>query len=80
MNHHTTADFWDCYGRLPAAVQRLADANYDLLRADRSLAPIASLQTRGPAVVGACREGLPGTGRGWRRWAGVVLDRVACRV
>jgi len=34
MNHHTTADFWDCYGRLPAAVQWLADANYDLLRAD----------------------------------------------
>ena len=34
MNHHTTADFWDCYGRLPEAVQRLADANYELLRAD----------------------------------------------
>ena len=34
MNHHTTADFWDCYGRLPEAMQRLADAKYDLLRAD----------------------------------------------
>jgi hypothetical protein len=34
MNHHTTADFWDCYGHLPEAVQHLADANYDLLRAD----------------------------------------------
>ena len=34
MNHHTTADFWDCYGRLPETVQRLADAKYDLLRAD----------------------------------------------
>lgn len=34
MNHHTTADFWDCYGRLPEAVQRLADAKYNLLRAD----------------------------------------------
>lgn len=34
MIHHTTADFWDCYGRLPAVVQRLADANDDLLRAD----------------------------------------------
>jgi hypothetical protein len=32
MNHHTTADFWDCYGKLPTAVQRLADANYELLR------------------------------------------------
>jgi hypothetical protein len=29
---HTTADFWDCYGRLPTAVQRLADVNYELLR------------------------------------------------
>jgi hypothetical protein len=34
MNHHTTADFWDCYGRLPETVQRLADTKYDLLRAD----------------------------------------------
>ena len=34
MNHQTTADFWDCYGRLPKAVQRVADANYDLLRTD----------------------------------------------
>ena len=34
MNHHTTADFWDCYARLPEAVQRLADANYELLRSN----------------------------------------------
>ena len=34
MNHHTTADFWDCYGRLPEAVQRVADGNYALLRDD----------------------------------------------
>jgi hypothetical protein len=34
MNHHTTAYFWECYGGLPEAVQRLADANYELLRAD----------------------------------------------
>ncbi len=34
MTHHTTADFWDCYARLPEAVQRLADGNYELLRAD----------------------------------------------
>lgn len=32
MNHHTTADFWECYGRLPEAVQRVADAKYELLR------------------------------------------------
>jgi len=34
MNHHTTADFWACYQRLPEAVRRLADANYELLRND----------------------------------------------
>ena len=34
MTHHTTADFWVCYARLPEAVRRLADANYELLRAD----------------------------------------------
>jgi len=34
MNHHTTADFWDCYGRLPEAMQRLADEKYNLLRTD----------------------------------------------
>ncbi|MGM0490688.1 MAG: hypothetical protein ACQESR_28510 [Planctomycetota bacterium] len=34
MNHHTTADFWDCYARLPEAVQRLAGEKYNLLRTD----------------------------------------------
>ena len=34
MNHHTTADFWACYHRLPEAVRRLADANYQLLKTD----------------------------------------------
>jgi hypothetical protein len=34
MTHHTTADFWECYARLPEAVRRLADGNYALLRAD----------------------------------------------
>lgn len=34
MNHHTTADFWACCRFLPEAIQRLADANHDLLRAD----------------------------------------------
>ncbi|HVA45899.1 MAG TPA: hypothetical protein VNH11_05880 [Pirellulales bacterium] len=32
MNHHTTADFWECYARLPEAVQRVADRHYALLR------------------------------------------------
>ena len=34
MNHHTTADFWECYGRLPEAARQVADRNYAILRAD----------------------------------------------
>ena len=34
MTHHTTADFWACYGELPEFIQRIADANYELLRSD----------------------------------------------
>ena len=34
MTHHTTADFWACYEQLPEFIQRVADGNYELLRAD----------------------------------------------
>ena len=34
MKHHTTVDFWESYGRLPESVRRVADANYELLKAD----------------------------------------------
>jgi hypothetical protein len=34
MNHHTTADFCACYERLPKAIQRFADASYQLLKTD----------------------------------------------
>ena len=34
MNHFATADFWDCYQRLSAAVQRIADRNFERLKAD----------------------------------------------
>ncbi|MFC3722516.1 ParE family toxin-like protein [Neoaquamicrobium sediminum] len=34
MNHFAIADFWDCYQRLPAAVQRIADRNFERLKAD----------------------------------------------
>lgn len=34
MNHFATTDFWDCYQRLPAAVQRIADRNFERLKAD----------------------------------------------
>ena len=34
MNHHATSAFWDCYQRLPIAIQHLAEKNYELLRID----------------------------------------------
>jgi hypothetical protein len=34
MTHHATADFWASYKALPEDIQRLADANYELLKAD----------------------------------------------
>jgi hypothetical protein len=34
--HHTTKDFWERYRKLPAAVQRLADKNFQLLKSDPS--------------------------------------------
>lgn len=34
MRHQATPRFWDCYRALPHEVQRLADANYSLLKSD----------------------------------------------
>lgn len=34
MRHLTTARFWQLYEKLPAAVQRLADKSFELLKAD----------------------------------------------
>ena len=34
MIHHATSGFWECYQRLPMAIQQLADKNYEVLKAD----------------------------------------------
>jgi hypothetical protein len=34
MIHHATTAFWEYYQQLPAAIQQLADKNYELLKAD----------------------------------------------
>jgi hypothetical protein len=34
MKHRASRRFWDCYNTLPTEVQRLADANYALLKSD----------------------------------------------
>jgi hypothetical protein len=34
VKHRATPRFWDCYNALPPQVQRLADANYQLLKSD----------------------------------------------
>jgi hypothetical protein len=34
MRHYASRRFWQCYDELPAAVQELADKNFQLLRED----------------------------------------------
>ena len=36
MRHYASRRFWHCYHALPEAVQKLADKNFELLRADPS--------------------------------------------
>jgi len=36
LNHFASPDFWMCYDRLPKRIQRLADASFELLKADPS--------------------------------------------
>jgi hypothetical protein len=76
MTHHTTADFWECYARLPEAVQRLADGNYELLRANPHH-PSLHFKRVGRLVVGASWDRLSSVGGGgWGRPC-LVLDRVS---
>ncbi|MBL8097876.1 MAG: hypothetical protein JNK81_01770 [Anaerolineales bacterium] len=34
MKHYASPSFWEKYDELPDAIQKLADKNYDLLKAD----------------------------------------------
>ncbi|MFN3636281.1 MAG: hypothetical protein ACK4UZ_11175 [Rhizobium rhizophilum] len=34
MNHHATPEFWNYYNALPEAVRKLADRNFQRLKAD----------------------------------------------
>jgi hypothetical protein len=34
VKHRTTPQFWDLYEKLPKQIQRLADNNFELLKAD----------------------------------------------
>ena len=34
MTRHATSAFWECYSRLPPAIQQLANKNYELLKTD----------------------------------------------
>jgi hypothetical protein len=36
VKHHTTPRFWSCYADLPKEIQRLADANFELLKANEN--------------------------------------------
>lgn len=55
MNHFATAEFWDCYRRLPAAARDLADKNFDLLRQDPQH---PSLRLKKVGLVWSARVGL----------------------
>lgn len=34
MKHFASPSFWECYDKLPVAIQELADKNFELLKAD----------------------------------------------
>jgi hypothetical protein len=34
MRHFASPSFWECYDRLPASIQELADKNFGLLKAN----------------------------------------------
>ena len=34
MKHRATRKFWECYANLPKEIQKLADENYKILKAD----------------------------------------------
>lgn len=34
MTHHASRRFWESYNALPQGIQRLADGNFELLKAD----------------------------------------------
>ena len=34
MKHYTSSDFWDLYQTLPTEIRKLADKNYELLKAN----------------------------------------------
>lgn len=34
VNHYTTPQFWELYEQFPERIQRLADKNYELLKAN----------------------------------------------
>jgi len=36
MNHYTTSAFWKCRHALPEAIRKVADKNFELLKADSS--------------------------------------------
>jgi hypothetical protein len=36
LKHFASPDFWSCYRQLPERVQRLADADFELLKTDPS--------------------------------------------
>ncbi|MBM3793422.1 MAG: hypothetical protein FJW31_05005 [Acidobacteria bacterium] len=55
MNHRASPDFWACYRRLPAEIERVADKAFELLKRDGRH---PSLQFKKPDEVWSARLGL----------------------
>jgi hypothetical protein len=55
LNHRASARFWDCYQRLPAEIQELADREYERWRDDPTY---PSLQFKKVYELWSARVGL----------------------
>ena len=55
MRHKAASSFWECYADIPVDVQRLADKNFERLKADPSH---PSLQFKKTGRVWSARVGL----------------------
>ncbi len=51
MKHLTSPDFWELFDQLPTEIQRLARANYDLLKRDSRHPSLRLKKARGYWVV-----------------------------
>jgi len=69
LKHFATSEFWHHYHKLPAAIQQIADKNFDILRSDPKH---PSLQLKKVGRLWAVRVGLKYRALGVDRKEGIV--------